>query len=276
MPRKLEDWKLEKAEVLLREGESLTSAAQIVHADRHALSQRLRARGVQTDRRIGRSSSRRRDDVPVTELVKRYEAGESEKSLSDAYGIARSGVRRRLLEAGVTPRGQSEAEKAKWSRMKGNERSQQVEAAHEARRGGTNHPEHPKRVAKGRQKRLSAVGELEVLFGAWLKKRGLYTVPQLAVMSYNIDLAASPVAVEVHIHNTNPLKLPSLRKRTKRLMQSGWHVIYVWVNRETKLLEEKAADEVVLFYQSVEPKASRGRYKVIRGDAETVAEGQAL
>ena len=48
-----------------------------------------------------------RIELPVDEIVARYEAGESARGLGQAYGVSRGTVQRRLLAADVTmrPRG---------------------------------------------------------------------------------------------------------------------------------------------------------------------------
>src|SRR5262245_23355941 len=103
----------------------------------------LRDGGIQPRTRAEAQEQRRADTetrlgVSAADLTARYLAGESEKQLADAAGTSRAVIRRRLKDAGVVLRSQSEAESLKWrQRIDPAARLRQVEAAQAARRGMT-------------------------------------------------------------------------------------------------------------------------------------------
>lgn len=256
-------------------GESVTSIAKDLGIDRHRLSRDLRAAGVVITK-AGRNVESRRVDVPVDELVELYNDGISEKALAERYGYSRQVIRRRLLDEGVTIRGRSAAMFARMASTPTDERKRLVEAAHAARRGGPGHNTLGRMaIARGKERTKGVAGKLEMEMQILLHERGLATKHQLAVGTYNIDLASPPFAVEVHVHSTNPLKVPSVKRRAERLMESGWSIIFVWVSPKTRLLVPNAADEVVAWIHRTQLLPSfPGHYRVIRGTGEHVAGGR--
>jgi very-short-patch-repair endonuclease len=124
-----------------------------------------------------------------------------------------------------------------------------------------------------RQRSESQVGAFESDLIAMLISRGLPTEAQRPVEGYNIDIACGPVAVEVHVCASSPLASAKLRKRIEKLLELGWSVIYVWINKYSTL-RESAADEIVTFHKVAKSNPSAPRqYRVIRGSGETVLTG---
>jgi very-short-patch-repair endonuclease len=192
-------------------------------------------------------------------LIRDFNAGmqavrsETLRSSSDAI---------RLLIAPVLDRFIDEA------RMSSRERLALAAAAYERLRGAP--PRAIARIHQAETKQVtrSMVGAGEDLFAGWLAERGVRVIPQLAVGRYNIDLAAWPVAVEIHLKPGNPLRHGPTMERIKYLASEGWRVLYVWSKRG-KLTEAAAADVVRWLWLP----GDAGDYRVIRGTAEFVAEG---
>ena len=75
--------------------------------------------------------------VPYGQLlhILHNQLGKSVSEMSDNIGIARKSINRYMDENDIYRRGKSEAEKLKWQNMTDEQRANQVQAAHEARRG---------------------------------------------------------------------------------------------------------------------------------------------
>lgn len=91
----------------------------------------LRQAGVFVPRRAQRIDSTR-IAVPVEDLVRRYEAGESQNALAQAYGVSRIVVALRLREAGVCIRGVGEANRIVMARRSPQEHRHNTAAARAA------------------------------------------------------------------------------------------------------------------------------------------------
>lgn len=256
-----------------RAGDSIMTIAAELQLDRHRLSRELRAAGVEVTRR--RPVLKRRTELPMDELLELYRSGVSEKALAERYGVSRTVIRPRLLEAGVEIRDRSAAMYQRMATASPEERKRLVKAAHAARRGGGLPAGHHMVVARGKQRTRGAAGDLELELQAMLEALGWETTHQYAVGNYNLDLARPPFAVEVHISTTNPLKLPRLLRRTERLTEAGWSVFYVWVSRNRRRIEPAVAEQLVTWAQEVQRLPSfPGHYRVVRGTGKHVASGR--
>lgn len=216
----------------------------------------------------------------IVGLAERFHAGESVLSLSKRYGVSRSVITHRLRALGLTPRGQSETERIKWSRMTARARSRQVRAAHEAVRG------HPKSMAArcalalARERRgfnQPQIGAGERALFAMLTERGLTVRPQAAIGPYNCDLAVDAVAVEVFGGNWHWCGSHGARlhPRTRYLLNRGWHVYIVVVSKCFPLVEAVADDLLAFVQRTSRDPTGRREYRVIRGDAQLLSSGDA-
>lgn len=131
--------------------------------------------------------------------------------------------------------------------------------------------------SEAHQRGLLKLSPLAVDLQAMLEARGLATTLEQASGRYNIDIAVSPVAVEVHRYSFNPLGATRLheRKRTNYLCNRGWLVCYVWIRPRQYLLTDDAADYVVSLAEEAKRDPSLiGEYRVIRGTGELFATGR--
>lgn len=214
------------------------------------------------------------DDVAI---VAAYVNGMSELAVAKSFGIDRNAVRLRLLEAGVNPRGQCEAETLRWSKMTADQRADQIAAAHEATRGSVAPFERKLKVAATVEAKGLRTDPLEISFAAMLASRGVPTIAQQAIGPYNCDLGAFPVAVEIfggnwHFYGRHFARKP---QRFRYILDAGWHVLCIWINPRFPMCEA-GADYATSYIEEARRDPSRIReYRVIRGAGEIVACGRA-
>lgn len=227
----------------------------------------LKSAGVYEDRTGDRVS------LDTDDLITRYLAGESEKTIADSLGVNRWTIRRRLVKAGIEPRGRSDAELLKWSFMPDDKRRQQVSAAHAATRGRAIPRDVQIRMAQGRERTKSHAAAAEYHLAGLLQDRGVALSLQKAVDIYNLDIAidSPPVAVEIfggYWHGIGDHKRRFF-ERTVYLLNSGWHVIIVWVDGRRYPVNIDCADYIVALVQSLGGDIPvRGQYRVILGNGE--------
>jgi hypothetical protein len=209
-------------------------------------------------------------------MVRLYESGESELALSKRFGIARSGIRSRLIAAGIKPRSQGEAEKLKWSRMSAEERATQVSAAHKARRGRKDSLAKRCQTAQTNEKRQLHVTKEERKLAAMLKDRGITTVLQKAIGPYNCDLGAPPVAIERFGGNWHwyGRHFARTERRFRYIMGQGWHILVVTSGAKTRITD-KTIDLMVDQYHGLAA-CKTPTYLVMRGDGVIIARGTVM
>lgn len=167
--------------------------------------------------------------LPIDRIVYLYTIeGVSENALAKCYGVDRGIIRRRLIKAGIKPRGRSEAERLKWSKMTPQQRKHQVQAAHDTVRGKVKSREYLLKRARGRQAN-PRMSSLEKLFFEAFKKAGIEVIPQYAIDIFNIDFAIPTVkfAIEIdggHWHTTEHHQRLDKRKE-QFLSKQGWSLI---------------------------------------------------
>jgi hypothetical protein len=256
-------------------GDSLKEVAEALGVSDDYVRGQLVKAGV--PRRQGGGVRHDRVIIDDAAMVRRYEAGESEKALAVAFHIDRNGIRRRLLKAGVTPRGRSDAMYLRMSQASAEERARLAAAAHDAVRGKPHSKERLAAKALGIEK-LGAngpnVSAAEIMLACMLRNAGRDVVHQKAIGPYNVDLAAGSVAVEVLGGQWHRAK--KHRERLRYILNAGRDVIYVWVDGRNHPLGAGAAEYVVahLEFRDGNPAAPRC-YRVIRGGGQFVAEGSA-
>lgn len=204
------------------------------------------------------------------DLIQRYEAGESLKSVAEDSGVSRQALGPRFERAGVKLRTQGEAETAKWLRMAPEARIEQVRKAHDAVRGmKRSHEELVKRAT--RRVRLIGKGEADLI--KLLSDAGIDSEAQLPVDKYNIDVAVRPVAMEVHRQTYNPLRDTRLQQRVKDLGSKGWLSLYIWTNpqRSESTIGMRCLDQILpLLELACQNPAAFGEYRVIGANGEPI------
>lgn len=250
-------------------GETVQKLARQNGVSTNTIRRNMQAAGVYEDRR-----SHQAVIVPDFEpWIARYLAGESENALSAELGIGREAFAGNLRRHGIPRRDQSEAEFVKWSQMSDRERRQQVAAAHASTRGKP-YPERRARLAaKTRERTAVKATAGERRLNAWLTERGFTTTMQKAVGRYNLDIAIHEPAVAVEVFgggwHTGDDHIRRFPKRTKYILDQGWHVVIVWTDGRRYPLSRAAAEYIVGFCDFVgrDPAAPR-QYRVILGDGQ--------
>lgn len=223
---------------------------------------------------VGASIRDTRIALPTSVIVDQYLSGVSELKIAKSFGVSRNVIRRYLIEANVDVRCRSEAEKLKWSQMTDEQRSAQVEAAHQAIREKP--PEFHARSAilqaVAKQRSLSKSCDMESLFICEFEKLGFAVIPQKACGPYNIDIAIGGAAIEIHANSAHPHTHSYYRKRVVDLLKSGWDVYYIKCTGQIDA--KRAAQKISEMINLVESNKSGARhYGVIRGSGEFVAAG---
>ncbi|MFB7114499.1 helix-turn-helix domain-containing protein [Streptomyces sp. NPDC056291] len=229
---------------------------------------------------MARQTGSRRAPVDDQEIVRRYNAGESELTLSRAFGVSRTVIRRRLTESGVALRTVGEANRLRMQRLTFEERAALASAANEARRndgwGTVFDPSgegelRSLSIARTREVTKSAAYAVEDRVIEALTARGLTVRTQVAVKTYNLDIAVGNVAVEVHSAAYHPGRHPRLVRRTVELGEAGWSVLYVWITRAHPYVD-RCADELVTHLNALQglPPDLREE-RVVRGSGQLAA-----
>jgi len=211
----------------------------------------------------------------IDDLVRRYESGESEKSIADSFRVARNVIRHRLVSAGVAPRGRSSAMYVRMANTTAEERLHLTQAAHDAVRGKPKRPETLIKSAKTRERTraLEIRSGIENEFAKMLTAREIQFRRNAAVGPYNVDFAidSHSVAVEIfgggwHAHGAHADRF---LKRTKYLMDRSWGVVVIWIDRRRTGLSRGAVDELVAHMNvcGANPPANR-QYRVLLGNGE--------
>jgi hypothetical protein len=140
-------------------------------------------------------------DLSFDEIFREYERGESVNTVSKIFGVSRNVINRILVENGITPRTQSEAETLKWSKMSKEVRAKQVEKAHEACRGRIRSENEltTSALARERNPNIKHIGHGEIETVNLLNNLGVDFVYQKAIGRYNVDFAIGDVAVELTV-----------------------------------------------------------------------------
>jgi len=207
-------------------------------------------------------------------LLSRYMAGEPEHKLAREWGISRYALHSHLLESSIHVRTQSEMEFLKWSKMTPKQRANQTRNAHVATRGKKLPIETQIKRAKTVEQLQRPIAPAEKLLAQWLSAAGLSITQQKAVFIYNLDITINepPIAVEIfggywHAYGTH---LARFHQRTKYLLDSGWHVVIVWVDGIQHPLDVACADYIIALANelSTNPLVAR-QYRVIWGDSKS-------
>ena len=240
------------AEELLRNGALLKDAAATIGCNTDHLGVKLRERGVTIPRWRG---GQRRLDLPADEIIARYNAGESCKSIAANLGCTRPPIVRLLREHGVTVRGGGAANRLRFADASADQ-LRAITAAARAKRM-QNLSAHA--VAGD----IAAIGEGEREFFAALQAAGFEPVQQLIVDGYALDIACGKVAIEVKFSAGN--RLCRRREREVHLIKSGWRIVYVVLTDGWSAARDNFI--AALEFSCRLPPAA-GKYRVIRRSPE--------
>lgn len=208
-------------------------------------------------------------------IVRRYQIGESELKLARECGVSRNVIRRRLIEAGVTPRNSSQANTASMGLMTFEQRCARTATSHVAAKGRRQPARERIQRAKIRQVKRLGISPVEDILAAMLTDKGFTVTQQKAIGTYNVDIAIeSPrIAVEIfggHWH-TSPHHANLMRKRLPYILNHGWHLLIIWVHAKRHPLTIDATNYITRFAQELSlDKTTRSHYRMIWGDGDSV------
>lgn len=235
--------------------------------DQRAANRLARERGEAT--RV----AKRGGPLPDGDICAAYNAGMSEAELARTHGVSRDVIRRVLERNEVKRRTVAEALQLVQDARTPEEKARNAEAAHAAVRG--RHWTFAQKCthANSRHGKRTAVAA-ELLYDAWLRLRGIHTIPQFAIGPYNCDLAAEPVAVEIFGGNWHGSgkHAATFAERAHYILNEGWCLAIVWVDQSRQRLSEASADYLAaLIEQARRDPSLRGQYRVIWGDGQVVS-----
>src|SRR6185436_4725066 len=214
------------------------------------------------------AGARKRKAIVPPELIAQYRAGESIEALHRSFKIACKRIRNELRDLGVPLRSQSERELLKWQTYR-----ESMMASH----GNCySAPTLAKRAAtrQGRRTHIGR-GEREVAEALSAAEPSLELIPQMAVGRYNLDIGVPScrVAVEIERAMFGAKGRERVRERVKNLLDLGWSVIIIVLDRteqrRRRFLPEEVAKKVIAFIQLVRRKhPARGQYRMIASDGK--------
>jgi very-short-patch-repair endonuclease len=285
MPAKATEADIENAIRDYIAGERAKVIARRYHIDDKRLLRILHDRGVIRKRSdpiiasaIGQKVAAKLHDklgLPDAEIASRYMAGETEHGLAQAFGVNRTTIATCLKAAGVERRTTTEAYALRSRKVPLQARPPVLKDhpgpyARDLKTRINSAREFEARAAEGMPARSS---EAERLLLAELRARGIAVIPQQAVGPYNVDIGAHPVAVEVwggawHFSRDHA-------ERNRYLLDAGWHLLVVYVDKRSSPLTSGAADYVIAFLEEARRNPSIPReYRVIWGSGELFSSGR--
>lgn len=234
-------------------GKSVTEVAALVGMSRGWVASVVRDAGITrtlADARAnffakGGAPSVRREDIPIDELVARYERGESAIALARSFNASHDAIRTRLQSRGAKYRSIAEAAPLR---------------------------DHRKMSALVAETRTRRIGFGEELLLQWLAERGEVAEHQLPVGTCNVDIAIGRLAVEIDRGGFNPFTYARSRQRLEYLRDRGWWTLSVAVSPRTNVFLPAVADQVVALLKLTrrDPAPTR-EHRVVRGCGELAA-----
>ena len=204
----------------------------------------------------------------IDDLVRTYTDGCSLKKLSDETGIGRGVLLRRFRGLGVKIRGQSEAERLKWSRIKSNRAAvaAQLSAAWTARRGQTDTNAVKRKRSLTRSARALNVGAYERDLMDILTTLGYTIKLQFPIGPYNVDLAHEELAIAIEVINGAGVLHNLSADRCDYILDRDWAMLIWFIRENTTPLILDAAKQCVAFFNCAgRSPAIAGQYGMIDG-----------
>lgn len=277
MPRKIPPIDMDDLIRRYQAGEGHESLASVFDVSRSYIQKRLKTAGVTRTRAEAgamRSANATGPDW-TTEAIRLYESGMSQAEIGTVVGKHQATVSTVLRKYAET-RDASEAGRLQWAKLSPIERRLQTQAAHRAVRGKTRTLDDLERRALGKQLAQSHATEQERHLASALNNLGIDTVLQQAVSKYNLDIGASPVAVELfgggwHAYGRHAARMP---QRIEDIANAGWNMLIVWDLTRKPFDQAAVAHDIAAYVeQSRRDPTFRRQYRVIWGDGEFYSAG---
>ena len=210
------------------------------------------------------------------DIAERYIAGESGVSIAREFGIHSVTLYKHLERAGIPRRSFSAATSLWLAQETRDQQIARLTPAWTARRSSHVPTSTLKRRARTFQTTQTGhISADEVLIKNWLLDEGLQPIPQFAIDRFNIDLALLPIAVEILSDKASPMSRRPDRRKVEYLTNRGTWVLYIWITKRFPADRQAVVSNVIAFREMAQADPSPvGKYRVIRGSGELVAEGR--
>ena len=212
----------------------------------------------------------------INEILALYNSGIGASGVASRLGTGRTYIIRTLEQNGIELRNHREQqiERIKYSTKE--QRLAWSHASHIAATGRKKTEKEIEQAAKTRFERgVCSSSRYEDELAFLFLERGISFVQQFPVGRYNCDFVIQSVAVEVfggswHRHGRH---LARFENRTKKLFESGFDVILVFVNKRNPI-DSTIADKIISEIEILSAdKSSVRKYRVIWGSADLLSGG---
>lgn len=171
-------------------------------------------------------------EARVRDLHKIYVSGKTSVDLGRMVGVHSSAIRTRFKKLGLLVRDGSASMTLRMGQTSKRERLKITKAAHDAVRGMRHTRRQLANRALGVEAKPPRMSSAERQFSELLAAEGLNFKFQKALGTYNLDFAVEGcVSVEIfggRWHGTGRHRA-RFQKRTRYLLNNGWHQVIVWV-----------------------------------------------
>lgn len=198
--------------------------------------------------------------------------------LANDLGVSRSAIRRALIERGVPIRGQTAAIRLMMSKRTPEENRRNSEAAHEAARKHIHTQEEKLKRALTRERLGLHTSPIEAELSERLRARGLIPYQQRSIGIYNSDIVINDVVIEVYGGSWHTATRHAERstRRFKYILENGYDVIILWIDKDKYPLSKTAVDYIEDFIRDErQPDPVGGKFRVIVGDGCETSRGDA-
>lgn len=169
--------------------------------------------------------------IDTQAIVSNFANGMSVKQIALQMGVSRATIVRRMMEAGIRPRSQSESMYLRWQTADAASKKAHADRVGKMFRGKTRPRTTLVRRAQSNE-RPARMNVSERLMASMLAESGIECIPQKQIDIYNVDLAhvASKTAIELFGGTWHAVGRHAERhaRRIETLNKNGWHVLCVW------------------------------------------------
>ena len=216
-----------------------------------------------------------RTGLSEDDVIRLFESGVGIRGIFENHGFVVAATKTILKSRGIPARDRSAQQLARMQRASPEERLQLASKAHEAVRGRKRSDSEGIKAARTIEARGAHDSPIESALAQMLLERGICTTPQQAFGQYNCDLGACPVAVEVFGGNWHwsGRHLARTEKRTKFLLNAGYHVLMVAIQKRFPLTPAVADYVASYIKQARANPTARREYRVVWGAGEFTTAG---
>jgi very-short-patch-repair endonuclease len=207
-------------------------------------------------------------------IIEAYDSGIGLRTIGNRVGVDKDVIKRILTESGKVLRDPAAAQKVFNARLTPEERGQRVASANDAWRSREWTKEDSARRATSMFRHQALISSTEEEFLSILETLGYTNIlQQVPCGVYNIDFVIGDTAIEVfggNWHNTPDQTLKDATK-LKKLLDTGYRVIIIWVRDYCPLSQEGVKDIFATFQLACSDETSVCKYGVFYGNGELIS-----